>query len=108
MPRLSPDLPPPDTAAPQQLPANALYDQLYQLRRGKAGEHERPHKPALLLALIDLVDAGHFTENRFPLDDAWRDRFQRYFSAVRSRNNRPNIHLPYYHLKSDWRFAAHG
>ena len=42
-----------------------LYSQLYDLRRGKVGDHERPHKPALLLALIDLVDSGHFADNRF-------------------------------------------
>ena len=47
---------------------NRVYDQLYDLRRGKSGDHERPHKPALLLALVDLIDSGHFAENNFSLD----------------------------------------
>jgi hypothetical protein len=33
-------------------------DRLYNLRRDKSGSHERPHKPALLLSVIDLLDHG--------------------------------------------------
>ena len=28
----------------------------YNLRRGKRGSHERPHKPVLLLSIMDLLD----------------------------------------------------
>jgi hypothetical protein len=28
-------------------------DRLYNLRRDKSGSHERPHKPVLLLSIID-------------------------------------------------------
>lgn len=33
-------------------------ERLYNLRRDKSGGHERPHKPALLLAILDLLDRG--------------------------------------------------
>lgn len=87
-----------------------LYSQLYDLRRGKSGDHERPHKPALLLALIDLVDSGHFSDNRFVLDEAWRVRFNEYFNLVKTEDDRPNIHLPFYHLIGDgfWRLQPRG
>ena len=33
-------------------------ERLYNLRRDKRGSHERPHKPVLLLSIIDLLDRG--------------------------------------------------
>ena len=55
-------MPPTRKDAPSPRP-NGIYDQLYDLRRGKSGDHERPHKPALLLALVDLIDLGHTARN---------------------------------------------
>jgi hypothetical protein len=37
---------------------------IVSLRIGRSGEHERPHKPALLLAILSLADAGRLSENR--------------------------------------------
>jgi len=42
-------------------------ERLYNLRRDKSGSHERPHKPALLLSIIDLLDHGAITHNEVPL-----------------------------------------
>ena len=33
-------------------------ERVYNLRRDKQGSHERPHKPVLLLSIIDLLDRG--------------------------------------------------
>ena len=41
----------------------------YSLRRDRRGSHERPHKPALLLSIIDLLDRRVIAENRVPLSD---------------------------------------
>jgi hypothetical protein len=38
-------------------------ERLYNLRRDKRGSHERPHKPVLLLAVLDLLDRGSLTKN---------------------------------------------
>jgi hypothetical protein len=31
-------------------------ERLYNLRRDKRGSHERPHKPVLLLSILDALD----------------------------------------------------
>ncbi len=38
-------------------------ERFYNLRRDKSGSHERPHKPVLLLAILNLVDRGIVTRN---------------------------------------------
>ena len=38
-------------------------ERLYNLRRDKRGSHERPHKPVLLLSIIDLLDRGVIAGN---------------------------------------------
>src|SRR5580658_6538998 len=40
-------------------------DRLNNLRRDKKGSHERPHKPVLLLNIVDLLDRGVLTANPF-------------------------------------------
>ena len=44
-------------------------ERLYDLRRDKRGSHERPHKPVLLLSIIDLLDRGAFSRNEIPLSE---------------------------------------
>jgi len=74
---------------------------LYSLRRDKSGTHERPHKPALLLAILDLLDKGRLTENAVPLSQELIDTFKRYFAVVRRADDRPSIENPFYHLCGD-------
>lgn len=82
-------------------------DRLYNLRRDKSGSHERPHKPALLLSLIDLLDHGVITRNEVPLSDELIATFKRYFAVVRKHNDQPTIQNPFFHLCSDkfWRLV---
>jgi hypothetical protein len=51
-------------------------ERLYTLRRDKRGSHERPHKPVLLLSILDLLDRGASAS--------------RYFEVVRERDDRPS------------------
>ena len=37
---------------------------IYDLKRARTGKHERPHKPVLLLAVMDLIERGDITDNR--------------------------------------------
>jgi hypothetical protein len=41
-------------------------ERLYHLRRDKRGSHERPHKPVLLLSIIDLLDRGVISKSSRP------------------------------------------
>lgn len=76
-------------------------DRLYDLRRDKRGEHERPHKPALLLALFDWLDHAERAMNAFPPDEELVRIFRRCFEVVRQRDDRPTMENPFYHLCGD-------
>jgi putative restriction endonuclease len=82
-------------------------DRLYNLRRDKSGSHERPHKPAFLLSIIDLLDRGVITRNEVPLSDELVATFKRYFAVVGKGNDKPTIQNPFFHLCGDkfWRLV---
>ena len=58
-----------------------------------------PHKPLLLLAVIELIERGQIQENKIPLSPDLAETFIKYWSKVTDR--KPNIALPFFHLKSD-------
>ena len=76
-------------------------ERLYNLRRDKRGSHERPHKPVLLLAIMDLLDHGLVNHNEIRLSDDLVKTFKRYFAAVRQQDDQPTIENPFYHLCGD-------
>ncbi len=76
-------------------------DRLYNLRRDKTGSHERPHKPTLLLSIIDLLDRGVIVRNEVPLSEELVAMFKRYFAVVRKQNDQPTIQNPFFHLCGD-------
>jgi putative restriction endonuclease len=76
-------------------------ERLYNLRRDKSGAHERPHKPVLLLSIIDLMDRGLVKENAVPLSEELVATFKRYFEVVRENDDQPTIQTPFFHLSGD-------
>lgn len=80
---------------------NNWLDRLYNLRRDKRGAHERPHKPALLLSLIDLLERKLVAENLFPLSEELVATFKRYFAVVKKHDDQPTIQNPFFHLCGD-------
>lgn len=82
---------------------------IYGLHVGVVGKgasrHERPHKPVLLLAVLDLIASGQSTPDHIPWSQALRDRFTDYFTMVRKPLDQNNPNLPFYHLQQDehWR-----
>ncbi len=76
-------------------------ERLYNLRRDKCRTHERPHKPVLLLAIIDLLDRGIVTQNQIPLTPDLVKTFNSYFAVVRQHNDQPTIENPFFHLAGD-------
>jgi putative restriction endonuclease len=86
---------------PSEQKWKAWLERLYNLRREKRGLHERPHKPVLLLSIIDHLDRGIVEENEFPLTDILIETFKQYFEVVRQNNDQPTIETPFYHLCGD-------
>jgi len=61
-----------------------------------------PHKPLLLLVLVDLAEQGKLTDKILPLTGDLVCRFLVYWKVVAERRpQRPDIHLPFYHMRSD-------
>lgn len=86
-------------------------EQLYALQVGVTSEadgtrHERPHKPLLLLAVFDLLDAGLATPDRIPWCQELRDRFTHRFKLVRQHNDSNTPENPFRYLQGDGFWAA--
>lgn len=61
-----------------------------------------PHKPLLLLCLLEIAAEGGLTEEIMPVTGELAFRFAGYWSVVvHRRPNRPEIKLPLFHMKSD-------
>jgi putative restriction endonuclease len=61
-----------------------------------------PHKPLLLLVLAELAEQGKLTNKILSLTGELAFRFLTYWTIVAERRpQRPDIHLPFYHMRSD-------
>ena len=60
---------------------------------------DAPHKPLLLLAVIELIEQGQICENRIYFSPALAETVMKYWVEVTDR--RFNIAMPFFHLKSD-------
>lgn len=76
-------------------------DAFSRLHVGVAGDHQRPHKPALLLAIISLIESGKAKGNRFAYEPSLLELFRRYFEVVREGNDRPYCMNPFWRLRQE-------
>ena len=76
-------------------------DKFSQLNVGRVAGHERPHKPVMLLALLDLFEQGVIKENRITYSPELLELFGEYFDAVRSENDQPTPINPFFYLRGD-------
>lgn len=89
---------------------DAAIERLYDLNVGvtptdEGSPHEKPHKPLLLLAVIDLIDEGKATASRVPWCQELRDRFSTRFLEVKKHNDHNTPENPFYYLQTQgfWR-----
>lgn len=80
---------------------DSLLQNIYGLNRDRSSGHEKPHKPVLLLAALELIDKGLASPGRIPFGDDLREAFGRFFDVVRQGNDKPTIENPFYYLQSD-------
>lgn len=66
-----------------------------------ATTYRAPHKPLLLLSVIDLISQCRIKTNYIELDSDLIDTFNIYWSRVMPPGFRTNIALPFYHLTYD-------
>lgn len=83
----------------------AAVEALYRLNTGVVGtgdsRHERPHKPALLLAVFDALASGKARPNHVQWSQWLRDRFSVYFELVKSHNDECSPENPFFYLRSE-------
>lgn len=60
-----------------------------------------PHKPILLLSVIQLIRVGSIKENKIFLLPELNDTFLRYWSYLGSDSHNPDISRPFFHLRGD-------
>ncbi len=83
-------------------PAEEWLAKLTQLKVDRARGDPAPHKPLLLLVLLQLAEEGQLSNEEVRLTPELAFRFCTYASVVvRRRKQRPDIRYPFYHLKSD-------
>ena len=59
------------------------------------GRHERPDKPVLLLALLDLIAEGHGTPARIEWGGVLLERFVLYFERVMRQEDQCTAENPF-------------
>jgi len=67
--------------------------------------HQAPHKPLLLLCVLDLFDSGAVSSNLVEISDDLTELFGRYWERVLPFGRPGNLALPFFHLQGDgfWR-----
>jgi putative restriction endonuclease len=75
---------------------------LARLRVDRATGDPAPHKPLLLLTVLELAEQGLLTKQFLPLTPELAFRFFGYWTVVsRRRRQRPDIRLPFHYLQTD-------
>ncbi|MGH3147316.1 MAG: HNH endonuclease, partial [Rubrobacter sp.] len=63
--------------------------------------HQAPHKPILLLCVLDLFDSGEISSNLVEITDDLAELFGRYWEHVMPFTRSGNLALPFFHLRGD-------
>jgi len=83
-------------------PPQALLDRIARLKTDRARGEPAPHKPLLLLAVMDLIESGRLTSTIVPLSAELTYQFLTYWRIVaHRRKTSPDVRLPFHHLSGD-------
>ncbi len=83
----------------------AAVERLYNLNVGTIGtgpqRHERPHKPILLLTVLDLIANRAATADKIEWSEELRSIFGQYFEKIRRLNDSDTPENPFVYLRTD-------
>lgn len=74
--------------------------QIATLKRGKRGEHYRPHKLVMLLTVIELAERGLLPENKIYLSAPLIQIFENIFLLVKRKDDLCQPGPPFFHLRT--------
>lgn len=85
-----------------------LLQKLIKLRRGNTPYGKAPHKPVMLLSMLDMFDEGLIVENRVPILPELVAAFRDNWALLVTTQNIVDFNLPFYHLSGDkiWRLIG--
>jgi putative restriction endonuclease len=63
--------------------------------------YQAPHKPILLLCVLDLADSGEISSNLIEISNDLVELFDGYWERVLPFGRRGNLVLPFFHLQGD-------
>ena len=78
----------------------AYLSKLLHLNRAPTKFGKTPHKPVLLITLLELMDKGYVTDNQFPPDTELVGTFQENWRLLVTTANQPDFTQPYYCCKN--------
>ena len=85
---------------------NRILQDYIQRLRNLQDRRLTPHKPFLLLIIVEMLDCGELSENHIPFEAIEKKRpffaaLIEVFNSVNGSNSQPNIHQPFFHLKTN-------
>ena len=69
-----------------------------KLNVNRAGAHISPHKPVMLLTVLELAEAGLLVENKIYYNQILIEPFRSFFQAVQKQGDVCNPYFPFFHL----------
>lgn len=76
-------------------------ERFQNLKMNSAGGKKSPHKVCMLLAVMDLIQAGHIVSNQITFNQVLKDQFTRHFNTFAQDKDKDTPENPYFHLRSE-------
>lgn len=76
-------------------------EKILSLNRAQTKFGPAPHKPVLLLSVIESFENGEIKDNWIAISDNLFQRFHDIWKLIVKTKNVPNFSLPFYHLKNE-------
>jgi len=71
------------------------------LNVNRSGGRPSPHKPVMLLSLLELAETGRLPDNRIHYDQRLIETFRSFFHVVQKPGDTCNPYFPFFHLRSE-------
>jgi putative restriction endonuclease len=84
----------------ESLEALSYYAKKFQRLRVDRAHGVAPHKPILLLSVIELIAKGVIQENKIYLSNELIKTFLKHWSYLGSDSHNPDISKPFFHMRS--------
>ncbi|MBL7966894.1 MAG: HNH endonuclease [Prolixibacteraceae bacterium] len=77
------------------------FNYILSLNRGVTKYGKAPHKPILLLAVVDGFEKGYLKGREVPISEELLTSFHDYWKLLVNTQNEAHFYLPFYHLGSE-------